>query len=85
MYGIFVFIGSLYIQWDPPDMKVLQYEIERELVYDEKHLLKEEDAQVTLYDGSLVSVRIIGLAPGCTYRLLSCNVINERVCTRLKT
>ena len=49
-------------------MKVLQYEIERELVKDEKHNLKEEDAQVTLYDGSLVSVRIIGLAPGCTYR-----------------
>ena len=49
-------------------MKVLQYEIERELVNDEKHSLKEEDAQVTLYDGSLVSVRIVGLAPGCTYR-----------------
>ena len=49
-------------------MKVLQYEIEKELVMNDKHMLKEEDPQVTLCEGTLVSVRIIGLAPGCTYR-----------------
>lgn len=52
-------------------MKVLQYEIEKELIVDKKCALKpSSEPQITSYDGLMVSVRIQGLAPGCSYRYI---------------